>query len=274
MSGPYALAAFVDAVFEGEVGNGAPVLTALLITAYQHSYGNLYASPAEVFEAPYAAGIDALLPSTLSRSELYAQGKLPRYALFNAVPPDPSFAAISPPLTPANLASVFAVGFGAGNLITNSYRLSFLLDAQANPDGGWPNTTTGVAASSPALPLRQALARNDLRSWVPTAPTLLCGGDADPSVYWLNTQLLQGYWAAHATATTQSTVLDLEEPASPGDSYASLKTQFAVAKQVVAADAIIQGATDGGAAAVTEVYHATLVPPYCLAAVRSFFAGL
>jgi Prolyl oligopeptidase family len=274
MSGPYALAAFVDAVFEGEVGNGAPVLATLLITAYQHSYGDLYASPAEVFEAPYATDIDSLLPSTLSRSELYAQGKLPRYALFNAVPPDPSFAAISPPLAPANLASVFAAGFGAGNLIRNSYRLSFLLDAQANPDGGWPNTTTGVAATSPGLPFRQALQRNDLRNWVPTAPSLLCGGDADPSVYWLNTQLMQGYWAAHATATTQSTVLDLEAPAPAGDRYASLKAQFAVAKQLVAADAIVQGATDGGAAAVNEAYHATLVPPYCLAAVRSFFTGL
>jgi len=59
---------------------------------------------------------------------------------------------ITPPTTPTNLAAVFALGFGAGNLIQNSYRLSYVLDAQANPDGGWPTTTTGVAAASPGLP--------------------------------------------------------------------------------------------------------------------------
>jgi alpha/beta superfamily hydrolase len=41
MSGPYALAAFVDAEFEGEVSGGAPIVATLLITAYQHSYGNI-----------------------------------------------------------------------------------------------------------------------------------------------------------------------------------------------------------------------------------------
>src|SRR5882672_12772610 len=35
MSGPYALAAFVDAVFYGEVNGNAPVSSALLLTAYQ-----------------------------------------------------------------------------------------------------------------------------------------------------------------------------------------------------------------------------------------------
>ena len=274
MSGPYALAAFVDAVFFGEVNSGAPVLMTLLMTAYQKSYGDLYANSADVFEAPYAAGIDAVLPSTLARSELYAQNKLPPSALFSAVPPDPSFAANTPAVTPANLVPVFAAGFGAGNLIKNSFRLSYLLDAQVNPDGGWPTVTTGVVAANPGLPFRRASKRNDLRNWVPSAPTLLCGGNADPSVFWLNTQLIQDYWSAQAAPPVQSNVLDLEAAAAAGDAYANLKTQFSLAKQVVAVAAVAQGATDGGAAAVTEAYHSTLVPPYCLAAVRSFFAGL
>jgi hypothetical protein len=42
----------------------------------------------------------------------------------------------STPTTPANLAEVFALGFGTGNLIQNSYRLGHLQDAEANPDGG------------------------------------------------------------------------------------------------------------------------------------------
>lgn len=274
MSGPYSLAAFVDAVFGGEVSNGAPVLTTFLITAYQHSYGNVYSDPTAVFEAPYATGIDSLLPSTLSRSELYAQAKLPQFALFSATPPDPAFAAMTPATTPANLAPVFAAGFDAGNLITNSYRLSYLLDAQTNPDGGWPTLTTGVPATSPALPFRQALKTNDLRDWAPAAPTLLCGGNVDPSVYWLNTQLMQAYWTAQAVPATLVTVLDLEAAAVTADPYATPKALFSISKQLWAAAAVAQGATDGGAAAVSDAYHSTLVPPYCLTAVRSFFASL
>ena len=145
MSGPYALAAFVDAVFSGEVDGGATVSSALLFTAYQKAYGNIYADPAEVFSTPYAAGIESLLPSTTPRSQLYAAGLLPQYALFSSTPPAPQFAPSHRRPTPADLAEVFALGFGTGNLIQNSYRLSYLLDAQANPDGGWPTLTTGVA---------------------------------------------------------------------------------------------------------------------------------
>ncbi|HXQ31486.1 MAG TPA: prolyl oligopeptidase family serine peptidase [Steroidobacteraceae bacterium] len=273
MSGPYALAAFVDAVFFGRVNGSAPVSSVLLVSAYQESYGNIYASATDVFEAQYASGIESLLPSTMTRSELYVQGKLPMYALFSATPPAPEFADITPATTPADLAPVFAIGFGTGNLVLNSYRFSYLLDAQANPDGGWPTTTTGMAAATPGLPLRQALQLNDLRNWTPTAPILLCGGDADPTVFWLNTQLMQGYWASHAPVSTPISVLDLDSPASPGDTYADLKRDFALAKELIAATAVAQGATDGGAAAVDEAYHAPLVPPFCLAAVRSFFAA-
>jgi len=273
MSGPYAIAAFVDAVFDGRVNAGAPVFSLLLITSYQKSYGNIYASTADVFEAQYASGIESLLPSTTPRNDLYAQGKLPRNALFSATPPAPTFADITPATTPVNLAAVFALGFGAGNLIKNSYRLSYLMDAQANPDGGWPTTTTGIAAAAAGQPLRQALQRNDLRNWTPTVPTLLCGGNADPSVFWFNAQLMQGYWASHAAASTSVSVLDLDSAAVPNDAYASLKTQFALAKDLVAATAVVQGATDGGASAVADAYHGTLVPPFCLAAVAAFFGA-
>jgi len=47
---------------------------------------------------------------------------------------------------------------------------------------------------------------------------------------------------------------------------------LAVAKALVAASAIAQGATDGGALAVDEAYHATLVAPFCFAAVKSYFS--
>jgi len=137
-------------------------------------------------------------------------------------------------------------------LIRNSYRLSYLEDAQSNPDGGWPTVTTGAAAASRGLPWRRALEINDLRNWVPTAPVLLCGGDVDPLVFWLNTELMQGYWASRAPASAPISVLDLESAASSNDPYASLKKDFAAAKDPVAAAAVAQGATDGGALAVAE----------------------
>lgn len=273
MSGPYALAAFVDAVFFGEVNGDAPVSSTLLLTAYQNAYGNIYADPADVFESQYADGIESLLPSTTPRSQLYAQGRLPEFALFSATPPAPAFAADTPPTTPANLAEVFALGFGAGNLLQNSYRLSYLQDALANPDGGWPVQTTGVAAATPGLAWRQALKMNDLRDWVPNEPVLLCGGNMDPLVFWFNTELMQGYWAAHAPASAPISVLDLDSTASANDPYAGLKKDFAIAKALVAATAVEQGATDGGALAVAEVYHTTLVAPFCFAAVKAFFAN-
>jgi hypothetical protein len=272
MSGPYALAAFVDAVFYGEVNGDGPISATLLLTAYQKAYGNIYANPADVFAPQYAAGIDTLLPSTTPRSQLYAQGKLPEFALFSSTPPAPQFANITPPTTPANLAAVFALGFGAGNLLQNSYRLSYLEDAQAHPDGGFPTVTTGVTAAAPTLPWRQALQMNDLRDWIPTAPVLLCGGDVDPLVFWFNTQLMQNYWASHAPASASISVLDLDSAVSPNDPYGSLKNGFEVAKALVAANAVAQGATDGGALAVDEAYHAQLVAPFCFTAVKEFFA--
>ena len=42
---------------------------------------------------------------------------------------------------------------------------------------------------------------------------------------------------------------------------------------LVAANAVAQGATDGGALAVAEAYHTILVAPFCFAAVKTFFAN-
>jgi poly(3-hydroxybutyrate) depolymerase len=272
MSGPYAMAAFVDAMFEGEVNTDGTVTSAFLINSYQDAYGNIYSGPTDVFSASYASGIQNLLPTTIARSQLYAQGKLPEFALFDPTTPAAAYAGMTPATSPALFAPIFAMGFGTGNLVTNAYRLSYLNDATQNPDGGFPVVTTGVPAASPAVGLRQALKVNDLRGWNPTAPILLCGGDEDPTVFFLNTQLVADYWTTHTPAPTAATILDLDASVSTGP-YASLHTGFEVAKGIVAASAIAKGATDGGAAAVLDVYHTTLVPPFCLAAVVSFFSA-
>jgi poly(3-hydroxybutyrate) depolymerase len=271
MSGPYAMAAFGDAIFYGNVIGGAPLFVTYVATGYQRAYANIYTTPTDLFEARYATGIDMLLPTSGSRSEIFSQGKLPREQLFSNIPPDPSLAPFTPP-TGGELAPVFARGFGPENLITNPARLTYVQDAQAHPDGGFPNTTDGAPAASPANPLRQALKTNDMRNWLPGAPVLLCAGDKDPTVLYMNTQLIQGYWASRA-APGPIKVLDLDS-LSLGDPDAGLKLGFAAAKQAVAAAAVAAGATDGGFAAVAEAYHSQLVPPFCLAAVRSFFNGL
>jgi pimeloyl-ACP methyl ester carboxylesterase len=272
MSGPYALAAFGDAIFMGEVDMSAPANFDLLATSYQHSYKNVYASPTDVFEAQYASGADELLPSATAITAIYSNGQLPQNALFNSTAPSPAYAAMTPATMPANLAPSFALGFGTNDLVTNAYRLAYLQDAAANPDGGYPTTTTGVAAAAPGLALRQDLKSNDLRNWMPTAPVLLCAGDSDPTVFYLNTQLIDGYWASTAPMSSV-TLLDVDSSAASGDPYANEKTGFAAAKAAVAAAAVIGGATDGGAMAVLQVYHATLLPPFCLYAVKSFFDG-
>jgi dienelactone hydrolase len=270
LSGPYALSAFADAIFEGQVDMDAPTNFTLLSTSYQNVYGNLYSSPSDVFAAPYSSDVTTLLPSTTPLSQLETAGDIPANAVFSSAPPAAGDAAITPATTPANLASAFAAGFGSPFLILNSYRLSYLQDAAQNPDGGFPTVTDGLPPASPANTLRVDLKTNDLRSWTPTAPTLLCAGSSDPVVFYLNTQLIQSYFASSAPAAPV-TLLDIDSPATADDPYATLKSDFVIAKDALAAAAVAGGATDGGASAVLNDYHATLVAPFCLGAAKSFF---
>lgn len=264
MSGPYAVAAFGDAVFLGDVNLSAVENVVLVVDSYQAVYGNVYGMATDMFAPPYAPGIESLLPSTTPISSLYADGKLPQNAIFSSTPPAPQYASITPSTTPANLAPAFAMGFGTDYLVTNPYRLAYIQDTQTNPDGGFPTTTTGVPAAAPGTGLRQDFKSNDLRNWSPTSPMLLCAGSGDPSVFYLNTQLMQGYWATHPPSAVP-VILDIDSPPGSGDPYAALKEAFAGAKAAVA--------VANGADGVLQAYHASLVPPFCLTAVKSFFDG-
>lgn len=273
MSGPYALAAFGDAIFAGEVDLSATLNFALLSASYQHAYGNLYSQPTDLFTAQYATGIASLLPSATAITTLYAQGALPSSAFFSATAPAPQYAGITPATTPSDLAPAFALSFGDPPLVTNAYRLSYLQDAAAAPDGGFPTLTTGVPAASPGNTLRQALKTNDLRDWVPTGPLLLCGGNSDPTVFFTNTLLIKQYWTTNAPAAAV-TYVDIDSAPAANDPYATFKNVFAAAKTAVAVAAVAGGAADGGALAVLQAYHATLVAPACIATVKKFFDGI
>jgi poly(3-hydroxybutyrate) depolymerase len=270
MSGPYALSAFGDAIFRGQVSVSAPVNLTLLISSYDVAYGDIFTNTTDVFEAKYATGIASLLPSTTPLGDLETQGKITSSVVFNSAPPDPAFASLTPALEPADLASVFAKGFGADFLITNAYRLSYLQDTQTAPDGAFPTKTDGLPPANPTHPLRRALKNNDLRNWSPTAPVLLCGGSQDPTVFFFNTQYMQDYWAGVAP-TASVTVVNVDAAPDSGDPYADLKNGFQAAKDLVRTTAVIGGASDGGDEAVFEAYHPGLVPPFCMGAAKAFF---
>ncbi len=267
MSGPYALEAYVDAIFYGTVALGANWFTPLVATSYQRSYGNLYSNPTQLFEAKYAADIEGLLPSTTPLDTLYAEGKLPSLALFNSTTPATGNAMLDAALAIPASPPFAALGFGPSNLITNDYRVSYVLDAIANPDGAVPTPQAGVpVAATPQNTLRQDLKTNDLRNWAPQAPMLLCGGGQDPSIFFsVNTGTMKVFWSPLVQAGLV-TVLDVNETPNPNSPFAPLQVAFqAELAQLLATQ---------GQAAVYASYHGTLVPPFCTAAARAFFSQL
>jgi hypothetical protein len=261
MSGPYAISAFADAIFMGRVTGGSPVNLTLLLTSYQNAYGNLYAETTDAYAPQYATGIETLLPSTTSLGELVEQGLLPDDAVFSETPPDPAYADMTPATTPATLAPVFALGFGPDHLLTNDFRLAYLQDAEAHPDGGFPLLSDNRPPVEPENPMRLALAANDQRNWTPTSPMLLCAGRADPTVLYLNTRLMQDFWASE----TGVAVLDIDSAVDANDPYEDQKEQFDTVRDFVE--------LTGGNEEVLQNYHAGLVAPFCLSAVKQFFDG-
>jgi hypothetical protein len=262
-SGPYALEAFGDAVFYGNVLIGSTEFAPLIIRSYQEAYHNIYQQPTDVYEPAYASFAPTLLPNATPIETLYETNLLPANALFSDNTPKTGNAALDHQLAvPAN--PVFAIGFGTPNLITNDYRLSYVLDAVANPDGALPTPTAGVPpAAAPQQTLRVALKMNDMRSWAPHAPVLLCGGGQDPTVFFsVNTGTMQAFWSALPAGLV--TVLDVNAPVSGAtDPFAPAKVGF---QQTVAA--IL---AEGGQQGVVASYHRT-VAPFCTAAARGFFS--
>jgi hypothetical protein len=262
MSGPYALEAFGDAIFYGNVNLGSTVFADMVLTSYQHSYNNLYTSISQVVEPTYAASVENLLPSATPISTIFQSGKLPPTALFNSTTPVTGNAQLDAALAvPTN--PLFALGFGPSNLITNDYRLMYVLDAVASPDGAVPTPQAGVPlAGTPQSTLRQDLQQNDMRSWAPQAPMLLCGGNQDPTVFFsVNTGTMQAFWSALPAGLL--TVLDVHGTVNPASPFAPLQVGF---QQTIAGIA----ASEGQSAAV-QAYHTT-VAPFCAVAARGFFS--
>ena len=290
MSGPYALEAFGDAIFFGSVDIGSTEFAPLLANSYQHAYGNVYSTPSDLFSSTYAATAATQLPSTTPIDTIFEEGLLPELALFDSTTPVVDIAgeaALSavltaalavPTVNPANpQTEVFALGFGSPYLINNDYRVAYAVDAATNPDGAVPTPSAGVprAAAAPTQGLRLDLYNNDMRTgWAPTVPTLLCGGDADPTVFFsVNTETMEAYWSTQV-AEGLVTVLDVGATPTGTTGFARIQTAFLTSQAELLA--YYQTAAGGGlslaaaSAAVVENYH-TNVAPFCALAARSFF---
>jgi len=256
MSGPYAISLMGDAIFAGSPDLGGTVFLPLITTSWQKSYGGMYNTPNDIYEDQYATGIESLLPGNWPTiASVYQSGKLPQLAMFAAN-------SLPGPSTPA-----FAAFFGPNNLIKTSYRNTYLADAMQNPCNTNP---ANPLKCTPGNAFRKAAVKNDLRTYVPTVPVMMCGGNADPTVYFANSQATAGFFQANGYPAAALTLLDVDtDPTSAADPFAAAKVGFKIAKTAVIKAAIAAGQPP--AVAVASVYHGTLVPPFCNASARGFF---
>jgi hypothetical protein len=302
MSGPHALEAFVDAIFLlGQVGVDDTVFSPFITTAYNKAYGTattpnpvfqFTGGPTDVYEPAYASGITGLLPSTTPIDTLiYTDMALPPTGLFSSTAI--TAAAFMPPLNagqagelaeivaPPAAPSPFYVADGT-NLIQNSFRADYALDAFTNMDGvisnylGQPALPT-VAAAPPSINfLRWGLYMNDLRNnatpWVPSGQTLLCGGQNDPTVYFLNSQAMAGYWADVAgSVPTNFALLSVDTNPNPMMANTTAGSGPFAALQNAFTEEYNGDLAANGYEQASEDYHGTLVPPICAAAVFEYF---
>jgi hypothetical protein len=162
-----------------------------------------------LFSSTYP-NVETLLPSDTPIDTIFEEGLLPETALFDSTTPVVAGSAeltalLGVPPTPALPASaqtpIFDLGFGNPYLINNDFRVAYAEDALADPDGAVPTPALGVprAAVEPTFGLRQDFWLNDLRTaWAPESPTLLCGGDEDPTVFFsVDTETMAAYWSSH-----------------------------------------------------------------------------
>jgi hypothetical protein len=254
VSGIYAVEALGDEAFLAS-GLG-PQTMAFLTTSYQSAYGNVYSSLTDIYQPQFTPYITSIL-SKQTTNQLPA-------ARFNANPPFTGDAQLDALLHELPTDPLYARGFGNPYLVTDSYRQSYVMDLIAHPDGATPQRVAGVPlANAPQNALRQDLRLNDMRSWTPKMPMLLCGGNQDHNVrYDLNTETMVEYWSADV-ASGLVTVLDIDTTPTAGDPYAVMKTGF---QQWVARSL----AADGSNTMLTN-YH-PLTAFFCMQAVRQYLA--
>lgn len=194
VSGPYAMLNFLDTIIGGQVNGGATTFAPMYLTALEKTH-DIYESPSEIYEAPYAEFAEAVLPSANGMSGL------PAAALFapheeGDTPANLQF--ISPPHP------VFAYGFDDDHLLTDDFRQKYIQDLNNNP-------------VEPEYRIRSLVKDGDLRNWTPAAPMLMCGASNDPVVYFSNTIDMVDYWSDKLPAGVIRSVDITTNPLWPAD---------------------------------------------------------
>ena len=223
---------------------------AMQFTAWQKADGDLYQAPTEIYPAAYAPNMETIGPNDTPAATLVAQGRLPAFLLAND---EPGYATLSP-------ARQAFFGSPDQSLIKTSFLQAAIADAAANPCPA--TSTTEPLACTPANPVRKAWHRNDLRTFTPTAPLLMCGGHGDTEVDFANATLTYAYFQNHGAGATLLAPLDVDSATTAGDPWASAKAAFVSARNAVIAV--------GGDPSSTDNYH-SLAQAGCGVAARDFF---
>ena len=259
LSGNYAESVSYEASFGSpellsglaQVGAESMLDLTLQFTAWQKAYGNLYAAPTELYQPAYAPTMETLAPTLLAIDTLIPTGKLPPHLLARDMP---GYASLP-------LSEQAFYGTPEQSLLKSSYVTALLDDIHNHPCA--VTSSTAPLDCAHAHPMRAAWFKNDLRTWVPTVPLLMCGGNGDDEVPFNNAALMQAYFNAHGVGANLVTVLDVDTPSLANDPYISAKALFAEAKRVVIAA--------NGNPADPDNYHGYMAFAGCNLAARDFF---
>ncbi len=249
LSGPYAMLKFGDAIMGGKVNRGGTIFTPMLIEGAQRAYGDLYSNITDIYNTPFSTTVPGMLPGRSLETNL----------LFGQL-------ASAPLLTAKTDGSESTPPYGvaaSGALLTLSSRTAYLADAAANP---LPTDATNPLPATSTVGMRRALLRNDLRSgWVPNQPTLLCGADNDPAVFFdENTTAFKAYVDAKQPNNMVS-VLNLRSSISgANDPYAALKQSFTSAGLNISFNSALVS---------TTLVHSSMAP-YCYLAAYGLFKSM
>jgi hypothetical protein len=280
-AGPFAMGLFGDNVFqakESTPGDGFQV--PLLITSFQKAYGDIYLSTEEFYNPAFARGIEGLLPAEGNPGRYFTEGRLPAKAIFSDTAPtaaDPTLQraldAVTPPITGTATDARARSVFGEPSLVQNDVRRDYVLDVISYPDGA-TLSIDGIGLPNPVSEnaLRRAFQRNDLRGWTPERPVYMCSLQSNPWVsFRTNQHMMAELWAGLPAGLVTS--LDLEAGPTDADSpfVRELKAEMRRSTDAIVANAVGQGASDGGKAALGVAYHHWLGEPLCMAATLAFF---
>jgi len=297
MSGPYAMLAMGDEVFLGHPDFGGTAYMPMVVNSYAHlEHGSI--DPRQILSTAFQ-GAATLFPGKVGYDgfgKLVAAGAIPESALFQSESSGAGVPGFSAPQYPALAAlpagpPLYKAGFDPSRyLVSTAFRAAYVADIDANPDSGAPPdgsapklaTIVPTMPAHPRLLLRRDLEANDLRNYTPSMPLLMCGGNADPEVFWdqgagVMTAVLQSKLAAHpglrfatldldigagTTGTYVEHGLTTSQNAALGSIAARLQAGFTAFQHAVV--------TSRGARVGMEAYHTDEVP-YCMVAARAFF---